>query len=324
MAEHLQQSGGEEPPGDHTTGTGAAGEEGPLGVLDGKEGSAEQTLEGLVQVPIVVTPAFDHSKVISLSGVVSKLDYAALFPKVELGRRLLGSLPAPKIPTLSVGPAFAAILERLRESRPPNWPTDIDVDDVISVIQDDGIPMVWLPRGKVIEEVLAAQDRASRVEVLVGHEDELISDCRDVLAAVDHETLDGQVPLATRAVDALEAGHYEAAQALAVVVTETAVARTISGKYNDVKKQVLFDPDLVPFTEMRLRAALAPIGPFYTTWYASSGAPAPEALSRHVTVHQADYTHFTRGNAVVAVLLVSSVLRSLQELQELAEASDAD
>jgi hypothetical protein len=107
------------------------------------------------------------------------------------------------------------------------------------------------------------------------------------------------------------------------VVTETAVARAISDKYKVVKKKVLFDPDLVPFTEMRLRAALAPIGPFYTTWYASSGAPAPEGLSRHVTVHQADYTHFTRGNAVVAVLLACSVLRALQELQELAEASDA-
>jgi hypothetical protein len=122
----------------------------------------------------------------------------------------------------------------------------------------------------------------------------------------------------------LESGNYEAAQALAVVVTETAVARMLGGKYSDVKKQVLFDPELIPYSQLRLRAALAPIGPFYTTWHASSGAPAPEALSRHVTVHQADQSHYTHSNAVVAVLLVASVLRALQELQEIAEASDRD
>lgn len=269
---------------------------------------------------------------LELSGLIPKIDYASLFPKIELAGPILNFstfVPRLALPDIapvfaSIAPALSSMLERLRETRPPNWSDDIDLEQVLAVIQEDGLPLVWLPRAEIVAEVLDVPSRAARVEVLLRHADELIVDCRAVLAAVGHETLAGQLPLAVRAVDALEAGHHEAAQALAVVVTETAVARAISGKYEDVKKQVLFDPDLVPYTEMRLRAALAPIGPFYTSWYASSGTPAPEALSRHVTVHQADHTHYTEGNAMVAVLLATSVLRALQELQELAEASEND
>jgi hypothetical protein len=269
---------------------------------------------------------------LELSGLIPKIDYSSLFPKIELAGPILNfSTFVPKLALPDIGPAFASIapalasmLEQLRETQPPNWSDDIDLEQVLAVIQEDGLPLVWLPRAEIVAEVLDVPNRAARVEVLLRHADELIVDCRAVLAAVGHETLAGQLPLAVRAVDALEAGHHEAAQALAVVVTETAVACAISGKYENVKKQVLFDPDLVPYTEMRLRAALAPIGPFYTTWYASSGTPAPEALGRHVTVHQADHTHYTESNAMVAVLLATSVLRPLQELHELAEASEND
>jgi pimeloyl-ACP methyl ester carboxylesterase len=54
----------------------------------------------------------------------------------------------------------------------------------------------------------------------------------------------------------------------------------------------------VALGEVWVKAALAPIGPFYTAWYPSSGNPAPTALSRHVTVHQADLNHYTSGNAI--------------------------
>jgi hypothetical protein len=86
----------------------------------------------------------------------------------------------------------------------------------------------------------------------------------------------------------------------------------------------LFDPELVPFTQVRWRAALAPIGRFYTAWRHDSGQPPPEALSRHVTVHQADQGHYTAGNAIVAVMLAASVLRALDELEAFAESSEDD
>ena len=130
--------------------------------------------------------------------------------------------------------------------------------------------------------------------------------------------------LAEKAVRALSDGHDAAAQALAVVVAESAIAGSISGGYEAVKRQVLCDPDLVPFTRLRLNAALAAIGPFYTSWSPKSKRPPPPNLSRHVTVHQADTGHFTEANAVIAVMLLCSVLRAFEEMQQLVDRSIED
>ncbi|MFC0028012.1 hypothetical protein ACFFMM_00540 [Micromonospora chaiyaphumensis] len=213
---------------------------------------------------------------------------------------------------------MAPLFEQIREWMPPNWPTGIDHKQVVTVFQDEGLPIVWVPRREIVEEMLAAPDRDARIQILLARTTEVVEDCREVLTAVTHPRLAGQLPLVAKAIDAFGAGHQEAAQALAVVATETVVARALGG-YKAVKQQVSFDPERVTISQLRLRAALAPIGVFYTTWYPSSGTPAPTELSRHVTVHQADLKHYTPGNAVVAVLLAASVIRAIQELYEIVD-----
>src|SRR5439155_17251670 len=119
---------------------------------------------------------------------------------------------------------------------------------------------------EIVEEVCAAPDREARVKILLDHSDHVIQHCRDVLATIDHPTLANQIPLVERVVDAFEHGHVESAQALAVVVTETVVARTFGKNYKKVQELVQFDPDEVTLGQVRVKAALAPIGPFYTAW----------------------------------------------------------
>lgn len=258
-------------------------------------------------------------------GPAWKLGPASFFPEIDfMGPKLSLAGVFPKVALTDFMPGFSAFVKSLRRFIPPNWSEEIDIERVLSVIQGDGLPLTWVPRADVVDEVLRAADRTARVAVLLDHKVELIEDCHQVLDSIHEEILAGQLSLARKAVDALADGHDEAAQALAVVVTETAVARGISGRYEEAKKQVLFDPETVPLVRLRLRAALAPIGHFYTTWYPNSGAPAPEALSRHVTVHQADQSHYTPGNAIVAALLATSVLRAFQELEELADATHQD
>uniref|UniRef100_UPI0026100A64 hypothetical protein n=1 Tax=uncultured Modestobacter sp. TaxID=380048 RepID=UPI0026100A64 len=199
---------------------------------------------------------------------------------------------------------------------PPNWPRDPDLARVNDVISDDGIPLVWVPRQAVVEQVLQAPDRSARIAVLLEHADELAEDCRLVLTDIFDPSLAGQLPLARRAVEAFADGHRETAMALATVVTETVIADALSRKYDDVKKEVAFDAETVPLHRLSVAAALGPIHRFYTAWFKSWGTPPPEALSRHVSVHNADVGHYTDGNALVAILLVSSVLRGIQEMQE--------
>lgn len=199
---------------------------------------------------------------------------------------------------------------------PPNWPSNVELDTITEVINDDGIPIVWVPRESIVEQILAAGSRPARIAILLEHSADVAADCRAVLDEITEPTLAGQVPLAVRALEAIADGHLEAAQALATVVTETVVAGALSGEYEEVQKVVRFDHNKVPWTRLRLAAALGPIDRFYTPWFKSWGTPAPEGLSRHVTVHGADVSHYTPGNALVAVLLVTSVLRAIQEWQE--------
>jgi len=273
---------------------------------------------------------------IDFSAFAPTINLSALVPKVDIGPMYDAAVFMAGIDTSSLVPkidfsAFTAgidfskllaglDLSHFSDSYPPNWPLDVDLDQVTEVISGDGIPLVWVPRQTIVEEVLAAPDRASRIGILLAHSEALVVDCGAVLDAITEPSLQGQLPLARNALAAYAHGHQEAAQALATVVTETAVAAALSSRYEEVKDAVVFDPDKTSWTRLRLRAALAPIHRFYTTWYRSSGAPAPEALSRHVTVHEADATHYTAANALVAVLLVTSVLRAIQELQAVAAA----
>ncbi|NEK96615.1 hypothetical protein GCU67_20950 [Modestobacter muralis] len=216
-------------------------------------------------------------------------------------------------PVLS--PGLLAALERVREQLPVNWPAGIEIEDVTAVIQDDGIPLVWVPPAAVVDEVLDAPDRGARVSVLLSHTDELLRDCRRVLADVNADRLQRQLPLAPRALDAIEQGHHEAAQALAVVVTDATIAGWIIGKFEKLEKQVHFDPEETPFDEWRLKAAVAPLRNFKQRYFAGQGT-RPTGLNRQVTVHYAEADHFTKGNALIACLLMTSVLRAFQDFEE--------
>lgn len=253
-------------------------------------------------------PRVDLGPLFDAAAFAPKFDYSAFVPKVDFST-FFGGIDFSKL--------LAGIdLSRFSGVYPPNWPLDLDLDVVAEVISDDGIPLVWLPRQSIVEELLAATDRPARIALLLGHVKALVGDCRRVLDQVTDPELAGQLPLARAAVDALANGHQESAQALATVLTETLVASAVSDNYKQVKEQVLFDVDNSSWRQLRLKAAFAPIYRFYTAWYRRWGTPAPEALSRHVTVHEADTAHYTPANALLAVLLVTSVARAVQELHE--------
>jgi hypothetical protein len=210
--------------------------------------------------------------------------------------------------------AFVGLLAAL----PPNWPVGLDpklLDPIFSIIQDEGIPLVYVPRADIVTALVDAADREERIRILLDRSDEVIEDCRQVLTTITEPTLTNQTPMAVKALDAIAAGHVEAAQALAVVIVETVVTRTIDKNYGKVRQFVkVDDPGDLGIIELRVNAALAAIGPFYVGWYPNSGTPAPVELSRHVTVHQADASHFNPGNGIVAVVLMTSVLRAIQEM----------
>lgn len=255
-----------------------------------------------VEVPLGRIASAASARVVNLTGVSSKA--IAVQFDFSQARRLLAA---------QLKDFFDSVNDAVAAKMPPNWPNHVDWEDVLLAIKESGIALVWVPRAAIVQEVIDSAN-AGRDSVLLAHTLEIAEDCHHCLADISAPDLQDQVTLAFAAVDAFKAGHYEAAQALAVVVTETSVAANVSANYKDVKKTVaLQDPGELTVADLRLRAALAPIDPFYTSWYPNSGTPAPTNLSRHVSVHQADPHHYTPANAHRSLLLAASVLSAIAE-----------
>ena len=102
---------------------------------------------------------------------------------------------------------------------------------------------------------------------------------------------------------------------MAFNVTESFVREWIAEKFHKVKKHVLeADPAKAKANEpwipsrLRLEMMILPLLKFYDDWHPKSGMSAPTDLSRHVTAHQATDAHYTTVNALVAVMLMTSLL----------------
>jgi hypothetical protein len=101
--------------------------------------------------------------------------------------------------------------------------------------------------------------------VLLAHADELHADINRTLDEVTHPTLAGQLPLARAAVAAWAAGYREAAQSLAVTVTEAVISRHYAKgmPYGEISERVKIDLDSpageTSISETWFVVALAPI-----------------------------------------------------------------
>jgi hypothetical protein len=244
-----------------------------------------------------------------------------LFPRYEKAMRDL--LERVRLSPISGGKDFRQVLlERIDKFRIqippelPNWGALVEFDEAGKVALDDGIPLAYIPPAAIVTRILAAQSPADRRQVLVDETPAITEACRVIVTdAKITAAFPEYTPLAQAAVRALAEGHYQGAQALAVNVAESFVREWIAEKYHKVKKHVLeadpakADPNepWIP-SRLRLEMMILPLLKFFDDWSPKSRKSAPTDLSRHLTAHQATAAHYTPINAVVAVMLMTSLL----------------
>ena len=222
--------------------------------------------------------------------------------------------PLIKLPSLNLPPDWF----------PRNWEDvpDLDVGKALVIILDEGVPLVWVPRPGIVAELVGAADADVRDGILLSSRDDIGADCLSVLDEVTAPELKPLAELAAEAVSALQGGHGSSAQALAGNVFDTLLrdgARRgvmFAGppigyfKYDKVRKQITpisddtairrFRPDCV------LSAAVAALENY------DPSDPPPARFVRHATAHRACPAQYTPVNAIVAVMLVASMLREAQ------------
>jgi hypothetical protein len=218
--------------------------------------------------------------------------------------------------------------------RPQNW-WGVGIDPLVlyGISADDGIPVAWIPGHKVLQ-ALAAAPKGERRETLLVHEESVLQDCTRTLAECTDPWIANDVTLCKKAHEAYRALHHEAAMALCVSIGESLAEwastprfrsfaseeereawikeRKKAGKYGLAKYELGRTGLDIRRMEFNQKVLMAPIARFFTPWFPGSGAPAPEHLSRHVVAHRPTLAHFSRTNALVALMLDVSILREQQ------------
>ena len=228
---------------------------------------------------------------------------------------LMPSFKAAEQASAAVQDLAPHILAAFRRALPPNWwGCEASMSDCIDVLRVDGIPLAWVPRGEIVTEIVGAHQRLGRLAVLRERRDDVVADCRGALSECDHADIAAARSLADRALEAFSDGHLEAAQALAVVVAERLIRDRFPGRrtYDDARLAAeLNDGTSIP--DMRRAFALAPVSFFYASWWPDSGVAPPSQLNRHVSVHHPTSGQYDPDNALLAVMLVASLLRQAQD-----------
>lgn len=207
----------------------------------------------------------------------------------------------------SIGDITARIYpENLRELRPP-------LEDLETLLVDEGIPLMWVPGAEIAEVLLAESDAPSRRRVMRQRWKGIVTDCESVINKADHPELRDAQLFALDCVRALREGHSSAAQALAANLLDSLMnhhfdkqTRVKLTKNEFKQKGIKFNMD-----DYRIRAALtfAPVWYAYAQYWPQNGDPIPREFGRHPSAHGVSRRQYTRINGVIGLMLATSVLR---------------
>ena len=232
-------------------------------------------------------------------------------------------------------PALAAAYKMLR---PNNWlDSGLTPEAALSIAVESGIPVCWIPPPQVLAR-LAEADPDDRMDVLRANEPSVLELCGSLIEESGDPTIRDTQTLTRRSLSAYIDGHHEAAMALAIAVAErlaieaakrelgflvtaaeqAAYERAVRSKYERAEQLLKF---LASHKDgrgwfMYWRALLQPVPKFFTPYYPDRGDPIPETTSRHATVHNPTVEHLSKENALIALMLCTSLVRDLQSWHE--------
>jgi putative ubiquitin-RnfH superfamily antitoxin RatB of RatAB toxin-antitoxin module len=239
----------------------------------------------------------------------------------EAQRRIATMVPSSPEALARVASILSRVAVRASDALRLVTPTnlvDLSVEEwlrLVDVAVEQRMGVAWVPRVEVLRALLDAPDEVRRTRVVEASADGIVADCAAALRDVDGERFVDLAGFGLRAVAAFEAGHPEAAQALAANVLDSAlhlfaegprvVLRTVRG-WDAVEEQ-----QVLSLRFLRLQLAVAGIPMAYQHYKAGSG---DAGFSRNGTAHAVNEALYTRANAARALSLAVTWLRLVQAM----------
>jgi hypothetical protein len=200
---------------------------------------------------------------------------------------------------------------------PDNWADVIDdkLEELIELVNVDGIPAAWVPRVEILEALLGAETGDARSEILIRHRSQILEDCVAILSGLDDTFLADEISIAEEVLESCRVGHWRVA-ALAAIPIVHSIVESLSWASDRQRvahhHQLTMDMEYRRLTEMATRA---PLVNFYDDWNPKSGKPRPVHLTRHVASHRLAADQVSARNCVVAVMLMTSLMMTVHQLK---------
>lgn len=221
----------------------------------------------------------------------------------------------------NLGPAIAAMRANFY---PPNLRAieGLELEEVEQVVMADGIPLYGVPRTTIAEALIRADSSSKRRDILGRRWTSISADCRAAVEGCTTASVAPHIAFVVAALDALDAGHTEAAQALAGSLVDTVVNGYFGDdryKYTPSKKTRTNEA----YNEFTIREfiAFAPIWQTYQQFFVSNGDKIPGTFSRHATAHAVGTRQYNRRNAIQGLMMVCSLLYRFDEEARVLEPS---
>lgn len=218
--------------------------------------------------------------------------------------------------------AFRDFFRKLEALHARYWPANwagcaIDYAGAWRVAEEDGIPLVWVPRGPLVIALLEAPDRAARLALLLESAEDVIDDCEAVVTAAAHAALAEHRAMVGEAIAAWRAGMARAAQAAAnVAVSHLLESVYAEGKLARLGRSPLRAPrrDTVALARMRVALILEASVGAVESHNPSDTSDWPERYNRHLSAHQVSDAQYTPAHALIAVMLASALVAETDAL----------
>jgi hypothetical protein len=209
--------------------------------------------------------------------------------------------------------------EQLRAGAPPNWQFGDDwpsLTVISDMVERDGIPLAWVPRGEIVVGLVRAEGIEARRAILADREADIIQDCFTCLDDVDAPELTEFVASVREAARAFQDQHAKPAQALATVVLDATLRllfATPDFSYAGIRRKLTGVWDNAPLRYMRSALVLAAIPDALEQFWPGRGDQVPVRFNRHASTHTIHVEQYTRTNALVAIMVITSLLREAHE-----------
>ncbi|MUN62874.1 hypothetical protein GMA12_06920 [Kocuria sediminis] len=223
-----------------------------------------------------------------------------------------------------IGPAIAAMHAAFY---PPNLRSieSLQFEEVEQIVMVDGIPLYGLPRAATAEALIRADGASKRRDILGRRWKTISADCRTAVEGCTSGAVAPYISFAVAALDALDAGHTEAAQALAGSLVD-AILNSYFGK-----NRTKYTPDRKgkrtkdAYDEFSVRQfiAFAPLWQTYQQFFVTDGDKVPTTFSRNATAHTVSPRQFSRRNALQGLMVACSLLYRLDEEAAIAESDES-